>query len=60
MTLNCGVAYLRNTSNVKNLQNHRPNNFKKSKVSTINEGKQFFGCDACKTYFSSKFDLVVH
>ena len=60
MTLNCGVADLRNTSNVKNLQNHRPNNFKKSRVSTINEGKQFLGCDASKTYFSSKFDLVVH
>ena len=60
MILNCGVGDLRNTSNVKNLQNHRPNNFKKSKVSTVNEGKQFFGCDACKTYFSSKSDLVVH
>ena len=25
-----------------------------------NKGKQSFGCNICKTYFSSKSDLVVH
>ena len=60
MALNCGVEDFRNTSNVKDLQNHRPNNVKKIKVSTLNEEKQSFGCDICKTYFSSKSDLVVH
>ena len=60
MTLNCGVGDLRNTSNVKDLQNHRPSNLKKSKVSTLNERKQSFGCNICKTFFPSKSDLVVH
>jgi uncharacterized C2H2 Zn-finger protein len=45
---------------VKDLQNYRPNILKKSKVSTLNEGKQSLGCDICKTYFSSKSDLMVH
>ena len=29
-------------------------------IATINERKQPFGCDICKTYFSSRLDLVGH
>ena len=29
-------------------------------IATINERKQPFGCDICKTYFSNKSDLVDH
>ena len=49
-----------NTSYVKDVQNYKPKKLPKMKLATINERKQPFGCDICKTYFSSKSDLVGH
>ena len=49
-----------NTSNVKDVQNYKPKKLQKISLAAINERKQPFGCDICKTCFSSKSDLVSH
>ena len=49
-----------NTSNMKNVINNKPKNLQKIEKAKVSEEKQPFGCDICKTYFSSKSDLVSH